>query len=216
MTGWCQRSRWRQEPWLRCWRAVLDCMVARVGRIIDWHRSQESSPVFQFLSQEPWCGQSLQSMWSSPCLSWVYCFCIWVRHFIPSQSWTYFTCSVVCMGSFALCISSMTRRACVWALKITCSWWLEGCHFPWYIRYRNLPRQQKLRSQGVCTESFQSCLTLCDPVDFSPPGSSVPGIFFQARILEWFVMTSSKGSSRSRDQTRLSYVSCFGRQVLYH
>ena len=30
----------------------------------------------------------------------------------------------------------------------------------------------------------QSCLTLCDPMDYSPPGSSVPGIF-QARILEW-------------------------------
>lgn len=38
---------------------VLDCTVARVGRMIDWHRSQESSPVFQFLSQEPRCGQSL-------------------------------------------------------------------------------------------------------------------------------------------------------------
>ena len=33
-------------------------------------------------------------------------------------------------------------------------------------------------------ESLQSCLTLCDPVDSSPPGSSVHGIL-QARILEW-------------------------------
>ena len=41
-------------------------------------------------------------------------------------------------------------------------------------------------------ESFQSCLTLCDPVDCSPPGSSVHGIL-QARILEWVDMPSSRG-----------------------
>ena len=37
---------------------------------------------------------------------------------------------------------------------------------------------------AAATKSLQSCLTLCDPVDGSPPGSSVPGIL-QARILEW-------------------------------
>ena len=41
----------------------------------------------------------------------------------------------------------------------------------------------------------QSRPTLCDPVDCSPPGSSVHGIL-QARILEWVAMPSSKGSSR--------------------
>ena len=38
----------------------------------------------------------------------------------------------------------------------------------------------------------------------------------QARILEWIAMPSSRGSSRPRDQTHISYVSCIGRQVLYH
>ena len=38
-------------------------------------------------------------------------------------------------------------------------------------------------------KSLQSCLTLCDPVDYSPPGFSVPGIL-QARILEWVAMPS--------------------------
>ena len=61
----------------------------------------------------------------------------------------------------------------------------------------------------------QSCLTLCDPMDYSPPGSSVHGIL-QARILEWVAMPSSRGSSQLRDQTPISYVSCIGRQVLYH
>ena len=42
----------------------------------------------------------------------------------------------------------------------------------------------------------QSCLTLCDPVDYSPPGSSIHGIL-QARILEWDAVSSSRGSSSS-------------------
>ena len=58
-------------------------------------------------------------------------------------------------------------------------------------------------------------LPLCDPVDCSLPGSSVHRIL-QARILEWVAMPSSKGSSHPRDQTPVSYVSCIGRQVLYH
>ena len=43
----------------------------------------------------------------------------------------------------------------------------------------------------VCTKSLESCLILCDPMDCSPPGSSVHGIL-QARILEWVAMPSSK------------------------
>ena len=41
---------------------------------------------------------------------------------------------------------------------------------------------------------LQSCLTLCDPMDCSPPGSSVHGIL-QARILPWVAMPSSRASS---------------------
>ena len=39
-------------------------------------------------------------------------------------------------------------------------------------------------------KSFQSCLTLCDPIDSSPPGSPVPGIL-QARTLEWVAISFS-------------------------
>ena len=53
----------------------------------------------------------------------------------------------------------------------------------------------------------QSCLTLCDPVDCSLPGSSVHGIL-QARIVEWVDMPSSRGSSQPRDPTCISCVSC--------
>ena len=51
----------------------------------------------------------------------------------------------------------------------------------------------------------QSCLALCDPVDCSPPGSSVMGIL-QARILEWVAMLFSGGSSQPRDQTQVSCI----------
>ena len=51
----------------------------------------------------------------------------------------------------------------------------------------------------------QSCLTLCDPMDYTPPGSSVHGIL-QARILEWIAIPFSRGSSWHRDQTRVSYT----------
>ena len=53
----------------------------------------------------------------------------------------------------------------------------------------------------------QSCLTLCDPTDCSPPDSSVHGIL-QERILKWVAMPSSRGSSRPRDGTRVSCHSC--------
>ena len=56
-----------------------------------------------------------------------------------------------------------------------------------------------------CAKSLQSCLTLCDPVDCSPPYSSVHEIS-QERILECVAMPSSRGSSRPRDQTHVSYV----------
>ena len=50
------------------------------------------------------------------------------------------------------------------------------------------------------------CPALCDPMDCSPPGSSVHGIL-QARILEYVAMPSSRGSSRPRDQTQGSLAS---------
>ena len=56
----------------------------------------------------------------------------------------------------------------------------------------------------------QPCLTLRNPMDCSPPGSSVHGIL-QARILEWVAMLCSRGSSQPRDRTHLSYVSGIGR-----
>ena len=43
---------------------------------------------------------------------------------------------------------------------------------------------------AAAAKSLQSCLTLCDPIDGSPPGSPIPGIL-QARILEWVAISFS-------------------------
>ena len=66
-----------------------------------------------------------------------------------------------------------------------------------------------------CAKLLQLCLTLCDTMDCSPPGSSVHGIFL-AGILEWVAIPFSRGSSWSRDRTCVSYISCILRSVLYH
>ena len=54
----------------------------------------------------------------------------------------------------------------------------------------------------VCIKSLQLCLTLCDPMGCSLPGSSVHGIL-QARTLDWVGMPFSRGSAQPRDQTHI-------------
>ena len=61
----------------------------------------------------------------------------------------------------------------------------------------------------------QLCLPLCNHRGYSPPDSSVHGIF-QARVLEWLAISCSMGSSRPRDWTHVSCVSCTGGWILYH
>ena len=60
-----------------------------------------------------------------------------------------------------------------------------------------------------------SAVTDCfNPMDCSPQAPLSMGIF-QAIILEWIAMISSRESSQPRDGTHVSYVSCTGRPVLY-
>ena len=68
-------------------------------------------------------------------------------------------------------------------------------------------RDQKPLYIKACAKSLQTCLTLCNPIDYSPPGSSVHGIL-QVRILEWVAMLSSRESFWARDWTHISCVSC--------
>ena len=51
--------------------------------------------------------------------------------------------------------------------------------------------QEKNRQAAAASKLLQSRLTLCNPIDGNPPGSSVPGIL-QARILEWVAISFSE------------------------
>ena len=67
------------------------------------------------------------------------------------------------------------------------------------VTYSRLIQQKRL------SEVAQSCMALCDPMDCSPPGSSVHRIL-QARILELVAVPFSKGSSQPRNQTQVSCI----------
>ena len=71
----------------------------------------------------------------------------------------------------------------------------------------------KFACMHASAKPLQLCLTLCDPTDRSPAGTSVHGIL-QARILESVAMSSSKVPSWPRDRICISYVSCINSQVL--
>ena len=68
-----------------------------------------------------------------------------------------------------------------------------------------LPTTCSHESPVVCVLVTQSCPTLCGPVDCSPPSISVHGIL-QARILEWVVIPTSRGSSWPRDRIEVSRI----------
>ena len=63
----------------------------------------------------------------------------------------------------------------------------EGC-----TGYQFQPKGDNAEWYGAAAKSLQSCPTLCDPIDSSPPGSPVPEIH-QARTLEWVAISFSNG-----------------------
>ena len=90
-----------------------------------------------------------------------------------------------------------------WSFRVSCLpvAHISGACVTWFscssLFHIHLSRQVTLADAGMLT---QSCLTLCHPMDCSPPGSSVHGIL-QARMLERVVMSSSRGPFRPRGQT---------------
>ena len=98
-----------------------------------------------------------------------------------------------------------------WALAAECLWspllpaeFMVVCLSVsgWYKNHTNVSSMRTRSKHFPCVsaQSLQSCPTLWDPMDCSPPGSSVYGIL-QARILEWIAMPSSRGSSWPKDWT---------------
>ena len=93
---------------------------------------------------------------------------------------------------------------------------LSGKSLALLIRFQRINLSEQTVSESICCCCLITKLCLFyDPMDCSPPGSSVHGIF-QARILEWVAISFSRGSSQPRDRTSISYVACIGRQVVYH
>ena len=88
---------------------------------------------------------------------------------------TYHCLSPPCVGHMAL------HTAARWA----------GTCFLWESRKMRRTAWVPEISVLCCAQSLQSCLTLCDPMDCSPPGSSVHGIL-QARMLEWAAIPCSR------------------------
>ena len=117
----------------------------------------------------------------------------------------------------------------LWGLEILCltsvvskySW---GWTYTWerVIDIRNKEEYNTLILKYKCVYLTQLCMcvcaqlcpTLCDSMDCGLPGSSVHGLF-QARILEWVAVSSSRGSSQPRAQTLISCVSFIDRWILY-
>ena len=80
----------------------------------------------------------------------------------------------------------------------------------WILRILNESKPQTVSRFCFVTvlqvsEVAQSFPTLCDPVDYSPPGSSGRGVL-QARILEWVAISFSRGSSQPRNLTHVSRI----------
>ena len=81
---------------------------------------------------------------------------------------------------------------------------LPDCGVLWGAAPSAGQREEQTLLLDLGVQCLAAQLRLCNPMECSPPGSSVHGIF-QA-ILEWVAMPSSRGSSRPRDQTQVSCI----------
>ena len=99
-----------------------------------------------------------------------------------------------------------------------CKWFHLNTVIQWFTKWETGIQTIKVENSGewainwtnelyicVCVLFTKSCLTLCDPMNCSPPGSSVHGIS-KARILEWVAIPFSRGSFWHRDWTQVSCI----------
>ena len=128
-------------------------------------------------------------------------------------------------------ITSFVKRLLVSSSLLSCrDWGGVGTALTLCFMLRRMERQQNRRSSEpwstpgaelrrlvalVRAELLQSCTTPCDPMDCSPPGSSVLG-FSRQEYWSGLPCLLSGGSSRPRDQTHVSYVSCIDWRVLHY
>ena len=107
------------------------------------------------------------------------------------------------------------------ALKVWISYWRTEFSVSPKQMFTRMLQHKRNGEKGVVLAGcavlccVPSCLTLCNPMDCSPPDSSVHGIF-QARIVEQVAIFSFRGSSQTRDEICVSCVSCTSKWVLNH
>ena len=82
---------------------------------------------------------------------------------------------------------------------LSLAWGLES----WYSKCG--PRNHSISNAATAAKSLQSCPTLCDPIDGSPPGSTIPGNL-QARTLEWVAISFSNAWKWKNKVKSLSHV----------
>ena len=115
----------------------------------------------------------------------------------------------VSKGELGLCLIQPLGGAVISRLRLPYFYLCLGDHS---VSCSNPPLCLSLKNTlwPLLCSLAQLCPTLCDPINCSLPGSSVPGIS-QARILEWVVIPFSRGSSPPRDWPRSFGISCIGR-----
>ena len=100
----------------------------------------------------------------------------------PSSTWKWEG-----MGAWGPALEAAEKRGLRWAARLSGSKCLLWATAIWSSHPYKLPSNQRHKGWGlhwIAAKSLQSCPTLCNPIDGSPPGSPVPGIL-QARVLEW-------------------------------
>ena len=100
-----------------------------------------------------------------------------------------------------------------WILTLTSEWYGVKLNFLkcWFVVMYFIRINLSSATIVLCLVA-QSCLTLCNPMDCSSPGSSIHGIS-QARMMEWVAIFFCRGSLWPRDRTCISYM-C--RWIIYH
>ena len=131
--------------------------------------------------------------------------------------------------SHLLFLEYMSQVSAPLSISTACSWSKPPSFLTWTTAVAFLPLFNHATHSPFCSQrgisgdanltwsaqSLQPCLALNDPVDCSPPSSSVHGISL-VRILEWVGIFSSRGSSWPRYQNCVSWGSCIGRWILYY
>jgi len=128
---------------------------------------------------------------------------IQISQFIPSP--------LLPLVSLSICLFSMSVSIFVWQIRspIPFLWILHICMNIQYLFFPFWPTSFCMTvSAAAAAKSLQSCPTLCDPIDGSPPGFPIPGIL-QARTLEWVAISFSNAGKWKVKVKSLSRVRLF-------